>query len=120
MCPTFCYYALDGEDSSTPIGFRYDENTFPDSASINRSMGKGDGMVNKEISEICLKWRNERRAPFESHIFDSHHMLIIYLHDLFAAIGKIVSAQENGTGTAITSIFTSLLAAMLVCMLVDE
>ena len=110
--PTFCYYGLQGA-SSTPVGFTYDVSNFPNSAPITRLMGNGDGTVNQKIAEICLRWAVEQSAPFESNNFSASHVGILSDEGLLAAIGQVVDAPESGTSTAIASIFSSVLAAML-------
>ena len=53
--PTFCYYGLQG-NNSTPVGFTYDAQNFPDSAPTTHFMGNSDGTVNQKISVSGGMW----------------------------------------------------------------
>ena len=74
----FCFYDLRGSDS-TPEGFAYAEQDFPNSQPIARSMGDGDEVFNWKILEICLKWAEEQDATFESRTFTSDHRRILLM-----------------------------------------
>ena len=115
--PTFCYYGLQG-NSSTPVGFTYDAQNFPDSAPTTRFMGNGDGTVNQKISEICLRWDVEQSAHFESGTFAASHVGILSDESLLAAINEVVNApQSSGAATVTATIFSSTLAAMVAYMM---
>jgi len=97
---TFCYYGLEGNDS-TPVFLKY-TNNFPNNAPIKRVMENGDGTVNQRVLEICHEWAIQS-APFEWRAFSASHNEILTNDDLLAAIEQVVTIEECERETTETS-----------------
>ena len=97
---TFCYYGLEGNDS-TPVFLKY-TNNFPNFRPIKRVMGNGDGTVNQRVLEICHDWVNQS-APFEWRAFNASHIGILSDDDLLDAIEQVVTIEERERETTKTS-----------------
>ena len=98
--PTFCYYGLEGNDS-TPVFLKYTVN-FPNFGPIKRVMGNGDGTVNQRVLEICHDWANQS-APFECRVFNASHIEILCDDELLEAIEEVVTIEECERETTETS-----------------
>ena len=98
--PTFCYYGLEGNDS-TPVFLKYTDN-FPNFGPIKRVMGNGDGTVNQRVLQICHDWANQS-APFECRAFNASHIEILCDDELLEAIEEVVTIEECERETTETS-----------------
>ena len=95
--PTHCFYGV-GVD--TPLSFTYREQ-FPEGTNGDPevTMGDGDGTVNVESSEVCLRWANANGdQPFNSKTFDRiDHFQIVQNTVVLQQIRDIVGAPTNPT-----------------------
>ena len=84
--PTYCYY---GTGIPTPERFDYNEGFKKDPTII---YGLGDGTVNQQSSEVCLKWKDEN-ASFQSREFEGvGHQEIHDNADVLSAVEEIVTS----------------------------
>ena len=116
--PTFCYYGLEGNDS-TPVFIQYTAGNFPNNAPIKRLMGNGDGTVNQRVLEICHEWVIQS-APFEWRVFSASHNEILSDDDLLAAIEQVATIEERERETSESSgNFLSRIVHKLLCKLLE-
>ena len=88
--PTYCFYGL---GIPTPETFAYDGG-FPDTQPtiIN---GEGDGAVNRNSLEVCLRWANGS-YPFKLSVFPGvFHANIVTDEVVLQSIGEIVGAPRD-------------------------
>ena len=91
--PTHCFYGV-GVD--TPLSFTYEES-FPEGANSDPdvTMGDGDGSVNTESSEICLKWADSGYT-FDHKTFSGiDHTNILEDDTVLNEIRIIVGAEKT-------------------------
>ena len=88
--PIHCLY---GVNVPTPESFTYG-NGF-DANPTNINYGDGDGTVNLQGSEVCLKWQNEQTEPFSTLTFPGvHHRQMVTNTDVLETVAEIVGAPE--------------------------
>ena len=89
--PTYCFYGL---GHPTPMTFVYHGTEFPN-AQPTVLNGDGDGTVNQQSSEVCLRWADSS-YPFKRTIFHRvEHVAIVSDTSVLQAIGTIVGAPVN-------------------------
>ena len=108
---TYCLYGV-GVNTTKSISFAKDfDGTSPADESSNVIFGDGDGIVNIQSSEICLKWRNMPSAyPFTSRTYEGvgHHNMTKNAHVL-AYVAEIVGVPTtNPVCDAVTASCTPL------------
>ena len=89
--PTYCFYGL---GFPTPLTYVYDAG-FPSTQPTTVIYGDGDGVVNKQSLEVCLRWADSN-YPFQSSIFAGRdHFNITSDKSLLQSIGRIVGAPQD-------------------------
>ena len=95
--PTHCLYGV-GVD--TPKILHYAES-FPEGADEDPevTMGDGDGTLNIESAEICVRWNNNNGGhSFSRKVFiGTDHLQMIQAEAVLKEIGEIVGAPTNPT-----------------------
>ena len=91
--PRVSIHCLYGVNVSTPESFTYG-NGF-DANPTNINYGDGDGTVNLQGSQVCLKWRNEQSEPFSTLTFPGvHHRQMVANTDVLETVAEIVGAPK--------------------------
>ena len=95
--PTHCFY---GVAVKTPLSFRY-TRSFPEGAEDNPevTMGDGDGEVNLQSSQVCLRWANNNGGrSFRSMVICGvNHLKMVQNEKVLKEIGMIVGAPADPT-----------------------
>ena len=101
--PRVSIHCLYGVNVSTPESYTYG-NGF-DANPTNINYGDGDGTVNLQGSQVCLKWRNEQSEPFSTLTFPGvHHRQMVTNTDVLETVAEIVGAPDpSPTSTAVSA-----------------
>jgi len=99
--PRVPIHCLFGVNVSTPDSFTYGNGFGTNPTNIK--YGDGDGTVNLQGSQVCLKWRNEQTEPFSMLTFPGvTHMQMVTSIVVLDTVSEIVGAPgPMPTSTAV-------------------
>ena len=92
--PNVTVHCLYGAGYSTPFKFIKNVDDMKSPAEV--IFGDGDGTVNIESLEVCLKWKNEQSAPFTSKKVKAAHTPIVKTRTVFNYIESVATDCQTG------------------------